>query len=150
MWLFAGCSRVGHVLLRPGDLDMDSIVKRPSLFSYFHISYLFRSSNCLSAVPLCSLSPSDLSSSCSPLGRSMHTMTAISDHTLFIYGGLGADGNTLSKSQPRRKYRSLYSLHLSACSESSNCTSRILLHGLQMIVAWFVCQLLSFSFIVFL
>ncbi|KAM9837795.1 kelch domain-containing protein 1-like [Aulostomus maculatus] len=38
----------------------------------------------------------DVSSSCAPLGRSMHTMTSISDHTLFIYGGLGIDGNTLN------------------------------------------------------
>ncbi|KAG7227721.1 hypothetical protein INR49_029485, partial [Caranx melampygus] len=38
----------------------------------------------------------DISSSCSPLGRSMHTMTPISDHALFVYGGLGTDGNTLN------------------------------------------------------
>ncbi|KAE8283954.1 Kelch domain-containing protein 1 [Larimichthys crocea] len=38
----------------------------------------------------------DLSQSCTPLGRSMFTMTSISDHTLFIYGGLGTDGNTLN------------------------------------------------------
>lgn len=38
----------------------------------------------------------DLSLSCTPLGRSMHTMTAISDHELFIYGGLGIDGSTLN------------------------------------------------------
>ncbi|KAM7370580.1 hypothetical protein PAMP_010112 [Pampus punctatissimus] len=38
----------------------------------------------------------EASSSCIPLGRSMHTMTPISDHTLFIYGGLGTDGNTLN------------------------------------------------------
>ncbi|KAM9336264.1 kelch domain-containing protein 1-like [Symphorus nematophorus] len=31
-----------------------------------------------------------------PMGRSMFTMTPISDHTLFIYGGLGTDGNTLN------------------------------------------------------
>ncbi|XP_034050641.1 kelch domain-containing protein 1-like [Thalassophryne amazonica] len=31
-----------------------------------------------------------------PPGRSMHTMTPVSDHTLFIYGGLGRDGNTLN------------------------------------------------------
>ncbi|KAK5881557.1 hypothetical protein CesoFtcFv8_022340 [Champsocephalus esox] len=37
----------------------------------------------------------DFSPSCSPLGRSMLTMTPTSDHTLFIYGGLGIDGNTL-------------------------------------------------------
>ncbi|XP_041830336.1 kelch domain-containing protein 1-like [Melanotaenia boesemani] len=34
--------------------------------------------------------------SCAPLGRSMHTMTSISDHTLFIYGGFGTDGKTLN------------------------------------------------------
>ncbi|XP_062299094.1 kelch domain-containing protein 1-like [Scomber scombrus] len=34
--------------------------------------------------------------SCTPLGRSMHTMTSISDHSLFIYGGLGTDGITLN------------------------------------------------------
>ncbi|KAM9715714.1 kelch domain-containing protein 1-like [Menidia menidia] len=33
---------------------------------------------------------------CAPLGRSMHTMTAISEHMLFVYGGLGTDGNTLN------------------------------------------------------
>ncbi|XP_038592082.1 kelch domain-containing protein 1-like isoform X1 [Micropterus salmoides] len=38
----------------------------------------------------------DLSQSCTPLGRSMFTMTPISDHTLFIYGGLGTDGKTLN------------------------------------------------------
>ncbi|XP_076616563.1 kelch domain-containing protein 1-like [Chaetodon auriga] len=38
----------------------------------------------------------DLSQSCTPLGRSMFTMTAISDDALFIYGGLGTDGNTLN------------------------------------------------------
>lgn len=38
----------------------------------------------------------DITSSCTPLGRSMHTMTPISDHTLFIYGGLGTDGSTLN------------------------------------------------------
>lgn len=32
------------------------------------------------------------------MGRSMLTMTSVSDHTLFIYGGLGIDGNTLGKS----------------------------------------------------
>ncbi|KAM6897618.1 kelch domain-containing protein 1-like [Xenentodon cancila] len=37
----------------------------------------------------------DISSSCAPLGRSMHTMTPTSDHTLFTYGGLGTDGSTL-------------------------------------------------------
>lgn len=42
--------------------------------------------------------PSDVSASRSPLGRSMLTMTSISDHTLFVYGGLGVDGNTLSES----------------------------------------------------
>ncbi|KAM4715547.1 kelch domain-containing protein 1-like [Anableps anableps] len=31
-----------------------------------------------------------------PLGRFMHTMTSVSDQTLFIYGGLGMDGNTLN------------------------------------------------------
>ncbi|XP_047464736.1 kelch domain-containing protein 1-like [Mugil cephalus] len=38
----------------------------------------------------------DISPSCAPLGRSMHTMTPISDHTLFVYGGLSTDGNTLN------------------------------------------------------
>ncbi|XP_068439728.1 kelch domain-containing protein 1-like isoform X1 [Clinocottus analis] len=32
----------------------------------------------------------------SPLGRSMFTVTPTSDHTLFVYGGLGTDGNTLN------------------------------------------------------
>lgn len=27
----------------------------------------------------------------------MHTLSAVSDQTFFIYGGLGVDGNTLSK-----------------------------------------------------
>ncbi|XP_029312521.1 kelch domain-containing protein 1-like [Cottoperca gobio] len=38
----------------------------------------------------------DISPSCSPLGRSMFTMTPTSDHTLFIYGGLSTDGKTLN------------------------------------------------------
>ncbi|XP_030256025.1 kelch domain-containing protein 1-like [Sparus aurata] len=38
----------------------------------------------------------DVSQSSAPLGRSMFTMTPTSDHTLFIYGGLGVDGNTLN------------------------------------------------------
>uniref|UniRef100_A0A8C3G0I5 Kelch domain-containing protein 1-like n=2 Tax=Cyclopterus lumpus TaxID=8103 RepID=A0A8C3G0I5_CYCLU len=38
----------------------------------------------------------DLSPSCAPLGRSMFTMTPTSDHALFVYGGLGTDGNTLN------------------------------------------------------
>ncbi|XP_073346124.1 kelch domain-containing protein 1-like [Pagrus major] len=38
----------------------------------------------------------DVSRCCAPLGRSMFTMTPTSDHTLFIYGGLGVDGNTLN------------------------------------------------------
>ncbi|XP_022070442.2 kelch domain-containing protein 1-like [Acanthochromis polyacanthus] len=35
-------------------------------------------------------------SSCTPPGRSMHTMTSISDQTLFVYGGFRTDGNTLN------------------------------------------------------
>ncbi|XP_060884497.1 kelch domain-containing protein 1-like isoform X1 [Labrus mixtus] len=38
----------------------------------------------------------DLPPSCLPMGRLMHTMTPVSDHTLFVYGGLGTDGNTLN------------------------------------------------------
>ncbi|XP_024857884.1 kelch domain-containing protein 1-like isoform X1 [Kryptolebias marmoratus] len=38
----------------------------------------------------------DLLPSCAPLGRSMHTMTPTSDSNLFVYGGLGIDGNTLN------------------------------------------------------
>ncbi|XP_071401832.1 kelch domain-containing protein 1-like [Centroberyx affinis] len=38
----------------------------------------------------------DLPPSCVPLGRSMHTLTPTSDHTLFLFGGLGTDGNPLS------------------------------------------------------
>ncbi|XP_039644179.1 kelch domain-containing protein 1-like isoform X2 [Perca fluviatilis] len=38
----------------------------------------------------------DIPASCVPLGRSMFTMTPMSDHTLFIYGGLGTHGNTLN------------------------------------------------------
>ncbi|KAM4524359.1 kelch domain-containing protein 1-like [Odontesthes bonariensis] len=38
----------------------------------------------------------NVSPSVVPPGRSMHTMTSISDHMLFIYGGLGMDGNTLN------------------------------------------------------
>ncbi|XP_074475575.1 kelch domain-containing protein 1-like isoform X1 [Sebastes fasciatus] len=38
----------------------------------------------------------DISPSCTPLGRSMFTMTPTSDNTLFIYGGLGTDGSTLN------------------------------------------------------
>lgn len=45
------------------------------------------------------LHTSDVSQSCTPLGRSLFTMTPISDHTLFIYGGVATVRNTLSKSQ---------------------------------------------------
>ncbi|XP_040032597.2 kelch domain-containing protein 1 [Gasterosteus aculeatus] len=38
----------------------------------------------------------DLGPSRAPLGRSMFTMTPTSDHTLFVYGGLGTDGSTLN------------------------------------------------------
>uniref|UniRef100_A0A3Q2QJP0 Kelch domain-containing protein 1 n=1 Tax=Fundulus heteroclitus TaxID=8078 RepID=A0A3Q2QJP0_FUNHE len=38
----------------------------------------------------------DILPSGAPLGRSMHTMSSISDQVLFIYGGLGVDGNTLN------------------------------------------------------
>ncbi|KAF7203989.1 kelch domain-containing protein 1 [Nothobranchius furzeri] len=38
----------------------------------------------------------DFPPSRAPLGRSMHTMTSTSDKNLFIYGGLGIDGNTLN------------------------------------------------------
>ncbi|KAM8888765.1 kelch domain-containing protein 1-like isoform 1-T1 [Synchiropus picturatus] len=38
----------------------------------------------------------DVPSSSAPPGRSMHTMTPISDHALFVYGGLSTNGNTLS------------------------------------------------------
>ncbi|XP_077406107.1 kelch domain-containing protein 1-like [Vanacampus margaritifer] len=31
-----------------------------------------------------------------PSGRSMHTMTIIADHTLFVFGGLSVDGKTLN------------------------------------------------------
>ncbi|XP_053269368.1 kelch domain-containing protein 1 [Pleuronectes platessa] len=38
----------------------------------------------------------DVPQSVSPLGRSLHSMTGISDHGLFVFGGLGTDGNTLN------------------------------------------------------
>lgn len=38
----------------------------------------------------------DIPPSCCPLGRLMHTMTPVLDHTLFVYGGLGTDGRTLN------------------------------------------------------
>ncbi|KAK2884522.1 kelch domain-containing protein 1-like isoform X2 [Channa argus] len=38
----------------------------------------------------------NISSPGRPQGRFMHTMTATSDHTLFVYGGFGIDGNTLN------------------------------------------------------
>ncbi|KAM9831208.1 LOW QUALITY PROTEIN: kelch domain-containing protein 1-like [Neosynchiropus ocellatus] len=38
----------------------------------------------------------DVPSSSAPPGRSMHTMTPVSDHSLFVYGGLSTNGNTLS------------------------------------------------------
>lgn len=44
---------------------------------------------------------SDLPHCSTPPGRSMFTITPTSDHTLFIYGGVGADGNTLSESLMR-------------------------------------------------
>lgn len=94
--LFTGNSRVGHLLLGPWDLDMDPIVRSPFICIIdFKNIYLFPSNP---AVLLCSSFFSDIPPSCAPLGRSMHTMTSTSDHTLFIYGGLGIDGNTLSES----------------------------------------------------
>ncbi len=102
----AGGGRAGHVLLGPGNLDLDSIVKFPSLFhmnsSCNFFDYRFDSYSLLyqwSLTSVALLSTSDISQSCAPLGRSMFTMTPISDHALFIYGGLGTDGNTLSKHQ---------------------------------------------------
>lgn len=44
---------------------------------------------------------SDLPHRSTPPGRSMFTITPTSAHTLFIYGGVGADGTTLSKSLMR-------------------------------------------------
>ncbi|XP_061911165.1 kelch domain-containing protein 1-like [Entelurus aequoreus] len=38
----------------------------------------------------------DFSSSCAPMGRSVHTMTPTSQHTLLVFGGLGVDGSTLN------------------------------------------------------
>ncbi|KAM9424584.1 kelch domain-containing protein 1-like [Pholidichthys leucotaenia] len=38
----------------------------------------------------------DISPSCAPLGRSLHTMTPTSDQGLFVYGGLGTNGETLN------------------------------------------------------
>ncbi|KAM8837344.1 kelch domain-containing protein 1-like isoform 2-T3 [Spinachia spinachia] len=38
----------------------------------------------------------DVSPSRAPLGRSMFTMTPTSDHALFVFGGLGTDGETLN------------------------------------------------------
>ncbi|XP_063324752.1 kelch domain-containing protein 1-like [Pelmatolapia mariae] len=38
----------------------------------------------------------DISSAFAPLGRSWHTMTPTSDHTLFMYGGFGTNGDTLN------------------------------------------------------
>lgn len=52
----------------------------------------------LLALMICSFYISDLPHCSTPLGRSMFTITPTSDHTLFIYGGVGAEGNTLSES----------------------------------------------------
>ncbi|XP_010902631.1 kelch domain-containing protein 1 [Esox lucius] len=38
----------------------------------------------------------DLLSSLVPVGRSMHTLTPVSDHTLFLFGGLSISGNPLN------------------------------------------------------
>lgn len=96
--MFAGSCSVGHVLLGPGDVDLDSIV---NLLHSFRVVVTFNvdsphSNDFLSCVVF--TSTSDVSQSLGPLGRSMFTMTPTSDHTLFIYGGLCAYGTTLSKS----------------------------------------------------
>lgn len=69
---------------------------------------------------VCLSSISDVSQSSAPLGRSMFTMTPTSDHTLFIYGGLGVDGNTLSKSRQQTWSECDASTLISKCSR---CTS---------------------------
>ncbi|KAJ3608048.1 hypothetical protein NHX12_025098 [Muraenolepis orangiensis] len=43
----------------------------------------------------------DLSSSCVPIGRSMHTLTPTSDHTLLLYGGLGVNEEGVDDSRAR-------------------------------------------------
>lgn len=96
MWLMcrflcAGSQRAGHVLLGPGHLDLDSNVTPP--LSLIQPSRLDFNGLLTSAAFL-----SDVSRSRSPPGRSMLTMTCVSDEALFIYGGLGMDGNTLGES----------------------------------------------------
>lgn len=76
-------------------------------------TFLLHSAVCLSSI-------SDVSQSSAPLGRSMFTMTPTSDHTLFIYGGLGVDGNTLSKSRQKTWSECDASTFISKCS---HCTS---------------------------
>lgn len=101
---FAGSSRVGHVLLRPGHLDLDRTVNFLSLLHAYKSNDLigFDLSGLLTTALYffyLSFLNSDISSAFAPLGRSWHTMTPTSDHTLFMYGGFGTNGDTLSKSK---------------------------------------------------
>lgn len=124
MYMFAGSGIVGHVLLGLGNLDLDSTVKLLPSFTHsepFDVWLLLLLILVLhwhlTCYPLCA-SPfvSDLSQTCAPLGRSMFTMTATSDQTLFIYGGLGVNGNTLSKSGLQTSV-----FHISAVDSKSLC-----------------------------
>lgn len=90
----AGCGSAGFVLRGPGELDLEPNV------TLFHrlITVINVSVFDLVTLITCLLYASDLPCSSSPPGRSMFSMTPTSDHTLFIFGGAGADRNTLSKS----------------------------------------------------
>lgn len=140
--MFAGSYRVGNVLLRPGNLDLDSIVKLPSLFNVVVTFILglifeaFHSNDILTSVKFCYvcvlLYTSDISQSCTPAGRSMFTMTPISDHTLFMYGGVSTNRNTLSKSQPQSNLQcpyiqlQIFMPHVCCCMSKSQLHGRIM------------------------
>ena len=113
----------GPPLSRSGDLDVDTNV-RPlpcsifvSLLSFIMSLFLFSHNNCFISkcvhVCVCVMldSFSAPSSSCIPLGRSLHTLCPASDHTLFLYGGLGITGEPMSKSKCTLQVWLLNKLH---------------------------------------
>lgn len=91
----AGGNGTGHLLPGSGHLDLDLLVK--AQFNQF-VQFVFSGLECFSSFDCVRDRPA--SRSRPPLGRSMFTMTALSDGSLFIFGGLRADGETLSEWHP--------------------------------------------------